>query len=163
MEISVETIVKKFKICRSLAIEIWANKLLTNRRIYVNRGNNAAASINSLKKNFGISVITQGNDAPKGGKIGDYIEFESTEAFEVFAKKVLGLENSIIFQNKKRQEERTLAVNAMVITEEEKVKFLSKVEGLSRKQARKVAHHYAGKKLNFYSTEGMARFMDLIK
>lgn len=149
-----------FKVSKSTAIEIVFSDLHINRKIYLNRGNQARSTIGWLVKKFGVTFQT-GNDSPRGGKRGDYVTFESNEAFEKFAQEVNAIDERISAETEARNREKKAAIESMIITPSEKEKFLQKVEGLSNKQARKEAHKFAAKKLDFWSTKGMKKFFEL--
>jgi uncharacterized protein YifE (UPF0438 family) len=80
------------KVTPSVALQLAYNDLHVNRKLYTNRGLNARAVINWLTKQFGIVNFTKGNDAPRGGKHGDFVTFETNEAFEKFAQSIKDFE-----------------------------------------------------------------------
>ena len=55
------------KCSNSTALEIVYHNLLDNKKLYLNRKNNATATIKWLEKNFDAKFI-KGNDAPRVGK-----------------------------------------------------------------------------------------------
>lgn len=152
---------KEFKISKAFAIEIVWHSFLDEKKIYLNRGNYASSTIGFLAKNFG-AIFERGNDAPKGGKRGAFVIMTSWNSeFDKFANQIIKRDEEIGQEALQREIEKTKALDSMMISEEEKNKFIEKTTGLSNKQARKIAHNFAAKKLGFYSTEGMKKFMEL--
>jgi hypothetical protein len=148
----------------SMAIEIKYNGFLENLKIYTNKGNYANHTIAFCEKKFN-ATFEYGNDAPRGGKNGNYAVMVNYNVKAVKAFKAALVDAD----NKAGEEANAIAIDkanklrTMIITDAEAQLFLSKIEGLSNKQARKVAHNFAAKKLGFYSTDGMAAFFSLSK
>lgn len=158
--VSTQQVINFAKVSKSTAIELVYSDLHLTKKLYTNRGNNATATINWLKKNFNAQFTT-GNDAPRGGQRGNYVTFETNEKFEKFAQSLTELDAKIGNEQSQIALEKNQAIEAMVISDAEKAKYLTKVEGLSNKKARKEAHKFAAKKLGFFSTEGMKKFFEL--
>ena len=130
-------------------------------KLYLNRKNNSRSTILWLKNHFSIEVSEIKNDAPRGGKNGDFVTFEPNEKFLEIKNLILTEnENKINFENQRKQAQ-ILEVSKMVISENEKNSFLEKTKNLSNKKARAIAHNFAGRKLGFYSNEGKDKFMNL--
>lgn len=158
--VSVNQLIEFAKVTKSIAIELAYSNLHVTKKVYTNHGNNARATMNWLVKNFGVNFTT-GNDAPRGGKHGNYVTFESNEKFEKFAQSLIELDEKLENEQVAKKAAKNNALEAMLISEIEKSEYLAKVEGLSNKKARKVAHKQAAKKLGFFSTEGMKKFFEL--
>lgn len=158
---SVSQIQQLLKCSNSAAKEFRYADLHKNRKIYLNKGNYAKTTIAWLVKHYDI-IPQPGNDAPKGGVKGDYVFFEETPKFKTLVILLEEFDAEVVKRNKEGSEVRAKQINDMVISEEEKQKFLQKTKGLSNKQARKVAHNYAAKILGFYSTDGMQKFYKLL-
>lgn len=151
-----------FKINKHFALEIVYSNFFESKIIRTDRGNYAASTINYLKKKFNAVFSEVQNDAPKGGKRGNFVKMLSADpSFEVFQNAVIAEDDRIIFESEKRKQLQNEAVQNMIISEEEKRKFLEKTTNFSNSQRRKTAHNYAAKKLGFYSTAGMDKFYDL--
>jgi len=86
--ITTQSIEVFFKLTPSVSLQLAYNDLHINRKLYTNRGCNARAVINWLTKEFGINTFVKGNDAPRGGKFGDFVTFDTNEAFEKFAQSI---------------------------------------------------------------------------
>lgn len=91
--ITTQSIEVLFKVTPSVSLQLVYNDLHIYRKLYTNRGCNARAVINWLNKEFGINTFVKGNDAPRGGKFGDFVTFESNEAFEKFAQSIKDFES----------------------------------------------------------------------
>ena len=158
--LSSQTVMQLAKCSKSTAIEIIYCNLLESKKLYLNKKNNSTSTIKWLEKNFDAK-FTKGNDAPRGGKIGDFVTFTVNKKFnellELITKTDLSKKNADLY--KKIQQQK--AIDAMVITELEKQSFLEKTKNLSNKKAREVAHNFAGKKLGFYSNQAKDMFMIL--
>ena len=89
MKASTQEVMNFAKVSQSTAIELSWNNLHTKHKLYTDRGNNARVTINWLSKKFGITNFVKGNDAPKGGKNGNFVTFEPTEAFKDFTQSIL--------------------------------------------------------------------------
>jgi uncharacterized protein YifE (UPF0438 family) len=90
--ITTQSIEVLFKVTPSVSLQLAYNDLHINRKLYTNRGCNARAVINWLTKEFGINTFVNGNDAPRGGKHGNFVTFETNEAFEQFAQSIKDFE-----------------------------------------------------------------------
>jgi hypothetical protein len=158
--ITVQQVMTLAKCSKSTAIEIVYSFLFENRRVYLNKKNNATATIKWLTKNFDAK-FTNGNDAPRGGKIGEYVDFTANSKFDELQKLILEKDSEIYIAKEKSKIINQEMVNAMVISETEKTNFLEKTKDLSNKQARKIAHNFAARKLGFYSNQAKDMFMNL--
>ena len=158
--LSKESVIKLAKCSNSTALEIIYHNLLEDKKLYVNRKNNANATIKWLEKNFDAK-FTKGNDAPRGGKIGEFVTFTTNEKFNELAELINNKDIELKeFQKNKKIAEQKL-INEMVISENEKTKFLEKTKDLSNKKSREIASNFAGRKLGFYSNEARDKFMSL--
>jgi hypothetical protein len=158
--ITVNQVMNLAKCSKSTAIEIVYRLLFEKRRVYLNKKNNATATIKWLTKNFDAN-FTAGNDAPRGGKIGDYVDFTANSKFDELQKLILQENAKLAFAKEKTTKVNQEMVNAMVISESEKINFLEKTKDLSNKKARIVAHNFAARKLGFYSNQAKDLFMNL--
>lgn len=158
--LSTQTVMRLANCSKSTAIEIVYSNLLETKKLYLNKKNNSTATKKWLVKNFDAK-FTEGNDAPRGGKTGDFVTFTVNDKFDDLVTLInnedVKLKNFTALKKIEQQE----AINSMVITEEEKTKFLEKTKNMSNRQARQIAHNYAGKKLGFYSNLAKDKFMDL--
>ena len=135
---------------------------LFSQKLYLNRKNNSRSTIIWLQKKFNIEVSTVQNDAPKGGKIGDFVTFETNEKFEIMRKSIISENENFINKRDALKIEHQKKIDSMVISENEAKNFIEKTKDLSNKKARAVAHNFAGRKLGFYSSQAKDKFMDLI-
>lgn len=158
--LNVGQIMQFAKCSKSTAFEISYYNLF-DCKLYVNRKNNSRSTIFWLKTNFDIEVSKIQNDAPRGGKIGDFVTFEPNEKFIELKNLILSENENKIKTGNQLKEAQILAVSKMVISDNEKTNFLEKTKNLSNKKARTVAHNFAGRKLGFYSNEGKNKFMNL--
>ncbi len=142
--------------------ELNYNNLADTRKIYTHRGNYATATMAWLTKHFHV-IFTEGNDAPRGGKNGNYVTFEPNQAWLEFVADYKASKQKASDDVATAKAERIAKVEAMTISEQTALTFRSKIEGLtSRKQIRKVANLMAASKLGFYSSEGRDKFMQLV-
>lgn len=146
----------------STANEILYYNLFSNK-IYLNRKNNSRSTILWLRKKFDISVSEIKNDAPRGGKTGDFVTFEPNVKFEIIRNSIISENEKFVNKAKNLKFEQQAKINAMVISENEAIKFLEKTKDLSNKKSRTVAHCFAGRKLGFFSNEAKDKFMNLRK
>ena len=156
----VSEVMEMAKCSKSTAIEIVYTDILESKKLYLNRKNNSTATVKFLEKNF-EAKFTKGNDAPRGGKFGDFVTFTTNDKFDELAKAILGRNEERANEIEARKVEETKAVNEMVITEEEKNKFLEKTKGMSNKSAKAIASNFAGRKLGFYNNIAKDKFMAL--
>lgn len=158
--ITIEQIKEIAKCTHCTAVEVKYCDILEKCKLYTDRGNNSRATMNWLSKHD--VEFTYGNDAPRGGKIGNFVSFKMTDKLAV-VKNALDIKDAqLTIIADEKEAARDAAIEAMVITEEEANKFIQKVTGLSNKHARKIAHNMAAAKLGFYSKGGRDRFMHLI-
>lgn len=164
--LSTQTVQELAKCSKSTALEIIYSDILETKKLYLNKKNNSSATMKWLERNFS-AFFTYGNDAPRGGKTGDFVTFTFTTSGEEKFNSFVSTINSENAKLLKRQNESKISnqakVEAMVISETEKQNFLAKTTGMSNKSAKAVAHSYAGRKLGFFSNEGKDKFMDLRK
>ena len=157
------TEVQHFAGCNNYtAIEILYCRILTEGKLYTCRGNYANYTINWLSRR-GVNNFVHGNDAPRGGKWGQYVTFEISDELKGIHTKLAAI-NTVAEQRHKAEAERKAQLERDIqgsITPEEKEKYLAAVHGLSRKQERKVAHNFAARKIGHYSTAGMKAFFNL--
>jgi hypothetical protein len=158
--LSYHSVMNIAKCSKSTALEIIYHDLLETKKLYLYRGNNANATINWLTKNF-AAKFTKGNDAPHGGVAGTFVTFTANEKLNNLIKLINDADADLIKQTKERKIKQQTAINNMVISESERVSFLEKTKDLSNKKARQIAHNFAGRKLGFYSNDGMQKFFDL--
>jgi hypothetical protein len=158
--LSKQTIIELAKCSNSTAIEIIYSNLLESKKLYLNKKNNSNATIKWLEKNFDAK-FTKGNDAPRAGKTGDFVTFTTNDNFEKLAVLINKKDAELVKQNEAKKTEQQKAVNEMIISETEKVKFLEKTKGLSNKKSREIAHNFAGRKLGFFSNQAKDKFMSL--
>lgn len=158
--LNTQTVMQLAKCSKSTAIEIVYNDLLESKKLYLNRKNNSTSTIKWLEKNFDAK-FTNGNDAPRGGKFGDFVTFTTNNNFETLVSLINQEESSFVEASEKRSAEQNAAVQGMVISEAEKQNFLEKTKDMSNKKARTVAHNFAARKLGFYSNEAKDKFMNL--
>jgi hypothetical protein len=138
------------------------NNLANTCKIYTHRGNYATATMAWLQRHFGV-IFTEGNDAPRGGKRGNYVTFAPNQAWLEFVADYKASKQKAADDATAAKAERMAKVEAMTISEQTAQTFRSKIEGLtSRKQIRKVANLMAASKLGFYSSEGRDKFMQLV-
>jgi len=91
--ITTQSLEVAFKVTPSVSLQLAYNDLHIYRKLYTNRGCNARAVINWLTKEFGINTFVKGNDAPRGGKHGDFVTFDTNEAFDKFAQSIKDFES----------------------------------------------------------------------
>jgi hypothetical protein len=142
--------------------ELNYNNLADTCKVYTHRGNYATATMAWLQRHFGV-IFTEGNDAPRGGKRGNYVTFAPTQAWIDFVADYKSSKQKAADDAATAKAERMAKVEAMTISEQTAQTFRSKIQGLSsRKQIRKVANLMAASKLGFYSSEGRDKFMELV-
>ncbi len=161
LNLNKSTVMQLCKCSNSTAIEIMYSNLLTSKNLYLNRKNNSTATLNWLKKHFEAKISEIKNDAPRGGKVGDFITFTANEKFDNLCKLVLSENDNFIKKENERKVSQKKAVDSMVISEIEAKNFIEKTKDLSNKKARAIAHNFAGRKLGFYSNEAKDKFMNL--
>lgn len=161
LQLSSQKIMEICQCSKSTAIEIRYSNLLESKKLYLNKKNNSTATLNWLKKNFGAIVSKIQNDAPRGGKTGDFVTFKTNQKFDELCQLVLAENEKHIKTEKDKKESQQASINAMVISEAEKKNFLEKTKNLSNKKSRVIAHNFAGRKLGFYSSDGRDKFMNL--
>lgn len=143
-------------------IEIEYNKLTETNKLYTDRANYSLHTMAWLTKQFGVTYSSILNDAPRGGKRGNYILLVQTPAWVEFCRQYKSVVSEDEAVKAAIKAEREAKIDALVISDQCKQYFIDKVAGLSRKQARKVACNMAANKLGFYSTEGTHKFMSLL-
>lgn len=148
----------------SLAVAYQIDKgFLETKKIYTHLGDYANYAVHFFTKKF-KAIWVKGNDAPRGGKRGNYLIMVSHDiSFNEFAQKLIEADNAQGVISKELAEKKKQAVAAMNIEDDERLKFLSKTLNMSTTQAKKTAHHFAAKKLGFYSTMGRDKFMQVLK
>lgn len=150
------------KCSKNIAINIkYSLGLNCTGLLYTNRGNYADSTKRWFEKNFDVT-FERGNNSPKWGKNGEFIKIvESTEKLKSFVELLQNEEQKILTETAEREEKKNKALELMVISDEEKNKFIAKTAGTSNKRKRQIAHNFAGRKLGFYSTEGMKKYFEL--
>jgi hypothetical protein len=158
--LSNQQVIKLAKCSNSTALEIICANLLESKKLYLNKKNNSSATIKWLEKNFDAK-FTKGNDAPRGGKAGEFVTFEVNCNFEKLVNLISEADAECIKNNEAKKAEQQKAINNMVISETEKQSFLLKTKDMSNRKAREIAHNFAAKKLGFYSNQAKDKFMEL--
>jgi len=158
--LSSQSVMQLAKCSKSTALEIIYHDLLESKKLYLNRRNNSTATIKWLEKNF-EAKFTNGNDAPRGGKIGEFVTFEVNSNFNDLVLLITQKDSEFVKETASRKAEQQKAIDAMVISEAEKQSFLEKTKDMSNKKARQIAHNFAGRKLGFYSNQAKDKFMAL--
>jgi|688.fasta_scaffold577731_3 hypothetical protein len=158
--LSSQEIIGLAKCSKATSLEIIYHDLLETKKLYLNRKNNSYATVKWLEKNFDAN-FTHGNDAPRGGRIGEYVTFTTNSKFDELALLVNSKNDEKAHAIAESKSKNQKAVDLMVISEKEKASFLERTEGLSNKKARAIAHNFAGRKLGFYSNDAKDKFMNL--
>ena len=136
---------------------------LDTKKIYTERGEFAKYAVHFFTNKFN-ATWAEGNDAPKGGKSGEFVIMVShNKSYIEFAQKLIEADNAKGCMRKELEEKRKAAIDAMNIEEDERIKFVSMTLNKSITQVKKTAHNFAAKKLGFYSVEGRDKFLQLLK
>lgn len=136
------------------------SKQFIDGKLYLHQKNFATYTLKWLEKVCKISDFKSGNDAPRGGKKGDFITFIPTSEFLNIVDKLLIQDEKIGEIQQAITEEKSNKLAAFHPTEKMISDFKDKTKGVSNKKARKIAHNVAAKYLGFYSTEGMKKLLN---
>lgn len=160
--INTDFISKQMKVSYSTAVSIRYG-FFENFVIYKNRGNNSSNVVANFKKHFD-AIFESGNDAPRGGKNGDFYKMVSCDKvkFNEFVEKLEKLNNAVVLETEKRKENQQKAINNLNFSVEEISKFKSKIYNQSNRTAKKIANNFVAKKLGFYSLDGVAKLLKSI-
>ncbi len=158
--LKVEKLMSELKISKSFANVIRYTRFVETGKIYTNQGWNASSIIKYLEKNFGVT-FENGNDAPKGGKWGNFVQVIETDQYKDFIIQVLELNHLANVKAESIENERKLAIENFEIDEKMKAEFIKKTEGLNNTQSRNIANNMIGRKLGFYSSTLRNKLMEL--
>lgn len=151
---SVEFLIEKVKVSRTVAVALVYGDVHITRKLYTNHGNNAYATIKWLSKRFGITDLIPGNDAPRGGKHGNFVTFHSNAEFEKFTATLVELENHLtiaISSRREQDEKNNQAMREFLNSESGKAAIVTELKkkypdlGLSNKEANSAAFHIGNK------------------
>lgn len=160
--ITVQQVKKLLECSESTAMSIVYSDVLATAKLYTNRGNNAKVTINFFAKH-GIPVIDAGNDAPRGGKYGDFVVFKKNYAFAGLQITVSDEDNRLFALVEKAKAEKAEALEKLTFTPEEIAKIKTKIQNAnSNRHVKGILNNESAKKLGFYSTEGMSKLQSLV-
>lgn len=157
--LSINQIMSIAKCGYSTAYE-FKSKQFIEGKLYLHQKNYATHTLNWLTKVCKVSDFKSGNDAPKGGKNGDFVTFIPSIEFLNIVENLLIQDEKIGEFQQAINEEKSNKLESFQPTEKMILDFKAKTKGLSNKKARKVAHNMAAKYLGFYSTEGMSKLFN---
>lgn len=163
--ISTGAVEKKFKVSASVALHLLYSNLTLSvgNKIYTNKGANARAVQNWLEKNFDAK-FSYGNDAPRGGKIGNFIQIVSIDAelADAFFATVKAFDEEIGREIEAKRKQKAELVEDFTMTDEEIEKFIAKTADLSNKKTRQKANNEYARKSGFFDTDGTRKVLDIV-
>jgi hypothetical protein len=160
--LTVNEVMKIANVSHATALQI-VEGFLDTKKIYTERGEFAKYAVHFFTNKFNATWV-EGNNAPKGGRRGEFVIMVSyNESYNEFAQKLIEADDAKGYMRKELEEKRKVAIAAMNIEDDERIKFVSITSNMSTTQAKKTAHNFAARKLGFYSVEGRDKFLQLLK
>lgn len=137
--LTVEKLMSELNISKSFANVIRYTSFVETGIIYTNQGYNAPSAIKYLEKNCNVT-FKSGNDAPKGGKWGNFVQVIETQEYKDFIIRVLELNHLANVQAEAIEVKRKEKISSFEITPEMIEIYKKKTDHLdSNEQKRDVA------------------------